>query len=167
MSQEQGPFSINHVLGTIFQTLTQMQGADIANFYNQICEDQIKYIGDSLFETKTCPDNQVDDSFIETEDYETTDAHVQRLIALVITPETPENALDELVHDHAQEQDLDDLNTEEDESHQEKAIGETERSASDINNGGFESQIRFLLTCYNMEADLVQAMRNAIQNAKE
>jgi hypothetical protein len=57
----------------------------------------------------------------------------------------PEDALDDLVHDTAQECGLGDLNELEDPDDQEAHIGSVEESASRINNGGLEDQLRFLL----------------------
>ena len=56
-----------------------------------------------------------------------------------------EDALDELVHDVAQECGLGDLNKLEDPDEQVAHIGSVEKSASEINNGEIEEQIRFLL----------------------
>ena len=57
----------------------------------------------------------------------------------------PEDALDELVHDTAQECRLGDLNELESPQEQEAHLGSVEKSASDVNNMGLDEQIRFLL----------------------
>ena len=56
-----------------------------------------------------------------------------------------EDALDEAVHDTAQEVHLAELNSLEDEEDQEDHISRIERLASNINNGGFFEQAQFLL----------------------
>lgn len=53
--------------------------------------------------------------------------------------------LDELVHDTAQETGLNSLNELPDPADQEDHISAIEGQASDINNGGFERQIEYLL----------------------
>jgi hypothetical protein len=57
----------------------------------------------------------------------------------------PEDALDEAVHDMAQKVHLAELDSLEDEEDQEDHISRLERLASNINNGGFLEQARFLL----------------------
>lgn len=69
----------------------------------------------------------------------------QELIALAEQLHRDPEILDELVHENAQEGGLDDLNAIEDEGEQEEHIGGVEEDASSINNGGFASQIPFLL----------------------
>jgi hypothetical protein len=53
--------------------------------------------------------------------------------------------LDEMVHDIAQEEGLGTLNNIEDEDDQESHISCVEEYASTINNGGYETQIDYLL----------------------
>jgi hypothetical protein len=57
----------------------------------------------------------------------------------------PEGSLDDLVHDTAQDVGLGDLNELDDPDEQESHIGSVEESTSEINNGGLEEQLRFLL----------------------
>ena len=68
-----------------------------------------------------------------------------RLLSLVVSLGLEEDALDDAVYDCAQEESLGSLNAEEDPEEQETIIGESESRASEINNGGFESQIEYLL----------------------
>jgi hypothetical protein len=56
-----------------------------------------------------------------------------------------ESALDELVHDVAQDECLDDLNQLNDFDDQEDHTSDVENNASDINNGGYDAQIGYLL----------------------
>ena len=58
---------------------------------------------------------------------------------------SPEDALDDLVHDVAQESRLGDLNELESPQDQEAHVGSVEKSASDVNNMGLDEQLRFLL----------------------
>ena len=74
-----------------------------------------------------------------------TEKHVAELMEHARQVGSPEDALDELVHDTAQDCDLGDLNELDDPDDQVSHIGSVEESASSINNGGLEEQIRFLL----------------------
>lgn len=56
-----------------------------------------------------------------------------------------EDALDELVHETAQEVGLDTLNTLAADAAQDAHITTIEQAASEINNGGFETQLVYLL----------------------
>ena len=85
---------------------------------------------------------------------------VGRLAGLAEELDLPEDALDDAVHDLAQEVELDTLNTLEDEDDQEGHISERERVASAINDGGFESQIAFLLE-HNSPAEVERLIREA------
>ena len=67
------------------------------------------------------------------------------LVAYAKQVDAPEDALDDLVHDTAQESKLSDLNALADPADQEQHIRDTEAMASRVNNGGLEEQLRFLL----------------------
>lgn len=69
----------------------------------------------------------------------------KRLLQVIIEVNLEEDALDDLVYDSAQEKTLSQLNATDDENEQDRIIKEAERWASTINNGGFESQVEFLL----------------------
>jgi hypothetical protein len=68
-----------------------------------------------------------------------------RLVALCEELCLGDDALDEVVHDLAQEDTLDELNGTDNEDEQEDIISGSEERAGDINNGGFEDQVKFLL----------------------
>jgi hypothetical protein len=70
---------------------------------------------------------------------------VLELTAYAKQVEAPEDVLDNLVHDAAQESRLLVLNTLADPDEQERHIEATEAMASEVNNGGVEEQLRFLL----------------------
>ncbi len=74
-----------------------------------------------------------------------------RLVRLAGSLGIPDDALDDAVHDCAQAEGLDELNALEDPDEQEDHISERERVASAINNGGFESQIEYLLEHTSVE----------------
>jgi hypothetical protein len=57
----------------------------------------------------------------------------------------PEDVLDDLAHDVAHETRLSILNALADPDAQERHIEDTEAMASEVNNGGLEDQLRFLL----------------------
>ena len=70
---------------------------------------------------------------------------VLELTAYAKQVEAPEDAMDDLVHDAAQESRLSDLNALADPNEQERHIEATEAMASEVNNGGLAEQLRFLL----------------------
>lgn len=57
-----------------------------------------------------------------------------------------ETALDDLVHETTQAESLDELNSTDDPARQEAIIASSEGYGSEINNGGFEDQIAYLLS---------------------
>jgi hypothetical protein len=65
--------------------------------------------------------------------------------------------LDELVHETAQEMSLGQLNELADPAEQEEHIAAIESQASDINNGGFERQIEYLLRA-GVSAETIEAV---------
>jgi hypothetical protein len=69
----------------------------------------------------------------------------ERLATEFDSCDVPEDILDMMVYDNAQEDTLGDLNETDDEDKQEEIISGSEARASDINNGGFEEQILYLL----------------------
>ena len=72
-----------------------------------------------------------------------------------------DSALDELVHETVQEVGLPALNELPDLAEQESHISDKERQASQINNGGFERQIEYLLSA-GVDA---QAIRDALDHS--
>lgn len=73
------------------------------------------------------------------------EAAVVRLVRLANSLRLTPADLDEIVHDFAQEGDLEDLNNLESEDDQENHITQVESDASEINNKGLEGQLKFLL----------------------
>jgi hypothetical protein len=70
---------------------------------------------------------------------------VMALVAYAKQMGAPEDALDDLVQDAAQESRLPELNALADPADQEWHIEATEAMASGVNNGGLEEQLRYLL----------------------
>jgi hypothetical protein len=70
---------------------------------------------------------------------------VSELVAYAKQVGASEDALDDLVHDAAQESRLPELNALADPGDQERHIEAAEVMASEVNNGGLEEQLRFLL----------------------
>jgi hypothetical protein len=78
----------------------------------------------------------------------------ERLAAEFEESGVPDDALDDMVHDKAQEYTVGELNETEGEDKQEDIISWTEVTASYINNGGFEEQILYLLKAGVSEEDI-------------
>lgn len=76
-----------------------------------------------------------------------------RLTQLATNLRLAEDAFDEDVYVLAGEASLDELNASESEGAQESTIATSERSASDVNNGGFDAQFRYLLAGYTSIED--------------
>ena len=74
-----------------------------------------------------------------------------------------EDALDDAVHECAQAGSLDELNSTDDDAEQEDIISSSEIDASEINNGGVESQIEYLLR-HNDAATVEQLIRSNSQH---
>jgi len=91
---------------------------------------------------------------LEMKTLEGNDMKVDRLLKMASEVGIADDDLDEAVYDAAQESGLGTLNTIEGAVAQESHIAGKERSASDINNGGLESQIRYLLEGGTTEADI-------------
>ena len=70
---------------------------------------------------------------------------VSELAAYAKQVDAPEDAMDDLVHDVAQESKLSELNALAEPDDQERHIEATEAMASEVNNGGLAEQLRFLL----------------------
>lgn len=83
-----------------------------------------------------------------------------RLIQLAFALNIPDDSLDEYVHDAAQEGSLGKLNETDNEDEQEDTISRSEQYASFVNNGGFWSQIRYLIEFTPPEV-LEQCIRSA------
>jgi hypothetical protein len=69
----------------------------------------------------------------------------KRLLALALALGLAEDALDEEVHALAQELTLGLLNATDDPAGQEAVIAGSERLAAEVNNGGLDAQLAFLL----------------------
>jgi hypothetical protein len=87
-------------------------------------------------------------------------AELDRLIGLTIELGLPEDALDDAVYDCTQDQTLGELNATDDKDKQEHIIGSSEERASNVNSGGIESQIEYLLQ-HNDAATVVQLIRES------
>ena len=72
----------------------------------------------------------------------------------------PEGALDDAVHDCAQNVNLGELNSLEGEADQEAHISAHESDASDVNNGGSDRQVAYLLKHTDAD-DLVTIIEDA------
>lgn len=94
-------------------------------------------------------------------------AVVGQLLDLVKSLDAPETALDDLVHDAAQEAGLGTLNTLEGEQEQEDHISGVESDASEVNNRGFEGQITFLLEQGVAREEIEKALREHLPAVKE
>ncbi len=90
------------------------------------------------------------------------EAVVQRLVEYAESKGIPEDAFDEDVYDAAGEASLSRLNAEASASGQERVIANFEEDASDVNNGGFEAQFRFLLEGYESLEAGEQELRRLI-----
>jgi len=71
-----------------------------------------------------------------------------------------EDALDELVHTTCQSDVEEALNSTDDEAEQEEIIGRAEHKASEINNGGFQSQIQFLIESGYSETSIREVLES-------
>jgi hypothetical protein len=85
---------------------------------------------------------------------------LERLVELAEGLGVDETDLDEVVHECAQGETLDELNGTDAVEEQEEIISGSEERASEINNGGLESQIEYLLL-RNSEAEVEELIRSA------
>jgi polyhydroxyalkanoate synthesis regulator phasin len=85
-------------------------------------------------------------------------AELERLVRLANELSLPDEALDDAVHDCAQDETLGELNGTDAKDVQEDLIGSSEERASKINNGGIKSQIEYLLQ-HNDAATVEQLIR--------
>jgi hypothetical protein len=84
------------------------------------------------------------------------------LLLLRLAEQTGDDAiLDELVHETAQELGLSDLNEIGGLSKQEEHLAAVEAQASEINNGGFERQIEYLLQASVAKQTVEEAIRTS------
>jgi hypothetical protein len=88
----------------------------------------------------------------ESQDEEPPSPEVEQLVAVCEVRRLEPGDLDTAVHDLAQEIGLGELNSRKDEDDQEEHIATQEAAASDINNGGLEAQVAFLLEHNGFEA---------------
>jgi hypothetical protein len=85
-------------------------------------------------------------------------AGLERLVQLANELRLPQDALDAAVHDCAQDETLGELNATDSKGEQGKIISSSTERAANINNGGIESQIEYLLQ-HNDAATVEQLIR--------
>jgi polyhydroxyalkanoate synthesis regulator phasin len=86
------------------------------------------------------------------------EAELERRVRLANELSLPDEALDDAVHDCAQDETLGELNGTDAKDVQEDLISSSEERASKINNGGIKSQIEYLLQ-HNDAATVEQLIR--------
>lgn len=73
------------------------------------------------------------------------ESKVEQLLEVIRDQDIEEDALDELVHECAQQESLAEVNNANDPDEQEEVISGSEVRASEINNSGWRSQVEYLL----------------------